>query len=296
METKVCTKCGEELTLDMFGKDGNRLRADCKKCRKIYNKQYQQSNKKVIAERHKQYRIDNIDDLTEKAKQYYMSNKENIVIKKTQYVQENKERILEDKKQYYIENKEVIINNRKKYRREKKDIIAERKKQYYIIHKEIISERDKKYNKINKDIVSARCKVWREKNKEYIVEKSKQYAKANRDKLNNIRQLRRSRVAGLEYTLTNKQWEQTKKDFNNRCAYCGKETFLTREHLIPVTKNGEYGKANIIPACRSCNCSKGNKDFFEWYPKHKYYSKEREKFILEFLHYKNNIQQLALAL
>ena len=60
---------------------------------------------------------------------------------------------------------------------------------------------------------------------------------------------------------------------------------LEQEHFIPLSKGGGYSMGNIIPACRACNASKSDKDFFEWYPEYKYYSEERENKILDFLGY-----------
>ena len=38
----------------------------------------------------------------------------------------------------------------------------------------------------------------------------------------------------------------------------------TGDHLIPKSRGGKIGLPNWIALCRSCNSSKGNKDFIEW--------------------------------
>lgn len=80
----------------------------------------------------------------------------------------------------------------------------------------------------------------------------------------------------------NVEWQRTKKEFGNACAYCGKEhTTLSPEHLIPQSKLSEKNPErvdlveNIVPACASCNTSKGTKDFKEWYVAQLFYSKAR---------------------
>lgn len=50
-----------------------------------------------------------------------------------------------------------------------------------------------------------------------------------------------------------------------QCTYCGGTEGLTFDHLIPVSRGGPNIASNLVPACKSCNCSKGNKDIFEWY-------------------------------
>jgi 5-methylcytosine-specific restriction endonuclease McrA len=86
--------------------------------------------------------------------------------------------------------------------------------------------------------------------------------------------------------------------FDNKCAYCGKEKPLAQDHFVPLSKGGEYTNNNIICSCKSCNSSKSDKDFFEWYPEQLFYSKEREAKILKYLNYdkKTQTQQLALII
>lgn len=107
-------------------------------------------------------------------------------------------------------------------------------------------------------------------------------------------QKRKALKKSLPHNLTAEQWKAIKKEFNNQCCYCGKkDKKLTQEHFIPLTKGGEYTINNIIPACKSCNSSKNNKDFFDWYPKQPFYSKEREQKILDYLGY-NEQQSISI--
>jgi len=246
MDTKVCTKCKEELGFEMFtktkgGKYG--LKSICKRC----VKQWADDNKEAIAKRHKKYNIDNKIYISERTKQRYQKDK-----------------------QYY--------------------------KDYYQNNKEHITKYKQQYNKDNKEVKIMYSNMYYELNKGTISKRIKQYQKDNKEKCNAITQKHNALKKGLESSLTDKQWQETKQHFNDKCCYCGKRLPLTYEHFIPVTKSGEYTVNNIIPSCQSCNSSKSNKDFFAWYPKYKYYSKRRENFILKFLNYKNNIQQLTLII
>ncbi len=55
-------------------------------------------------------------------------------------------------------------------------------------------------------------------------------------------------------------WEHMKVLFGNRCAYCGRRMKrLTQDHVTPVSKGGWHFSGNIVPACQSCNSSKGAK-------------------------------------
>ena len=98
----------------------------------------------------------------------------------------------------------------------------------------------------------------------------------------------------LPTAINKEQWEFAKKYFSFKCAYCGEERPLAKEHFISLYENGEFSINNIVPACRSCNTSKGNRNFFEWYPNFHHYSAKRHQKIPEFLNYKGDKQQLKL--
>ena len=173
----------------------------------------------------------------------------------------------------------------------KRQIRNEYFKQYHEDHKEKKAEYGKQYYQEHKE----------EKNQYYqdhkatIAEYQKQYAKAHPEQFKQKNQVRMTQKKNLPATLTVEQWINIKQSFNNNCSYCGCTEKLEQEHFVPLSKGGEYTHNNIIPVCKSCNCSKNVSNFFVWYPKQSFYSKKREKAIFEFLNYKNGIQQLALV-
>jgi len=59
--------------------------------------------------------------------------------------------------------------------------------------------------------------------------------------------------------LTVSQWKQIKKDQNNRCAICGENKQLFRDHIIPLSKGGRLTKENTQGLCNSCNARKSDK-------------------------------------
>ena len=67
--------------------------------------------------------------------------------------------------------------------------------------------------------------------------------------------------------------------FGGEWAYCGctprKGRSLTRDHLVPVAQGDKTVQSNIIPACESCNSSKGAEDFKQWYMRQPFFSQER---------------------
>jgi len=72
--------------------------------------------------------------------------------------------------------------------------------------------------------------------------------------------------------ITREDWQLVEAE--KRCAYCGSETDLHREHIVPKSlaiklecKTCEIiqGIHNQIWACSACNCSKGTKGLYEFY-------------------------------
>lgn len=137
-------------------------------------------------------------------------------------------------------------------------------------------------------------KIYRELHKDKISAGKILYRKTHKDQGNMAMHRRRARERSTVHSLTIEQWESASNHFNGKCAYCDRESPLTQDHFIAVSSGGEYTKDNIIPVCGQCNCSKGARDFFKWYPIQPFYSKVREEKILKFLRYENNKQQLSV--
>lgn len=102
METKICSQCKLEQTIDCFSPNGNRLRSNCKTCQSSKRKLHVSLNKNKVLE---QARVSN------------KRNKDKILSKKKAYHLENKEIILQNHKEYYIKNRELIILKIEEYRK-----------------------------------------------------------------------------------------------------------------------------------------------------------------------------------
>lgn len=109
--------------------------------------------------------------------------------------------------------------------------------------------------------------------------------KIKRDLKKIDKQRRKAIIKKVKRTLTAKQWVIAQQYFNNRCAYCGKKRNkpIHQDHVIPLSKGGEYTKHNIIPACYKCNSRKANKDMYQWYTEYKHYNPQRMEAIEMYL-------------
>lgn len=59
--------------------------------------------------------------------------------------------------------------------------------------------------------------------------------------------------------ITTGEWLALQQRYDFKCFYCGRESKLTKDHIIPISKGGEDTIENIVPACWSCNRRKGIK-------------------------------------
>jgi len=207
-------------------------------------------------------------------KEYNEKNKEKIREYQKQYREQNKEIAKEYNKDYREKNQEKLSEQKKKYFQETKNERQKKQKEYYEINKEDIELKKREYYLQNREKILAYTKEWR-----------KEWAAKNKEKTRFYNNKYRAQKRNLPSTLTKEQWMNIKISFDYKCAYCGMEKLLEQEHFIPLSKGGEYTKNNIVPACRSCNSSKRDKKFFEWYPSYEYYSKQRENKVIRLLNY-----------
>ncbi len=209
-----------------------------------------------------------------------------------------KKRCKSCRKKEYEDKREINMARSKKRYDEKKDEILKKNKEYKEKRSEWYKEYHAKYYRENETEIRKRTKNYFENNKEKMLEVCRVYrvknTVKNRSDRRRYEQIRRSRKVGLEHSLTVQQWLFICSHFDECCAYCGNGEKLAQEHFVPLSFGGEYTHNNIIPACITCNSSKGNKNFFDWYRTKEFYDKERERKILSFLNYKKNTQQLSI--
>lgn len=61
------------------------------------------------------------------------------------------------------------------------------------------------------------------------------------------------------------EWLKLVRRYRHRCAYCGGNTGgIHMDHVIPMSRGGRHAIGNVLPACQTCNLSKGPKLLAEW--------------------------------
>lgn len=76
-------------------------------------------------------------------------------------------------------------------------------------------------------------------------------------------------IVAPRQTMPGKEWEEIKRSFDDRCSYCGQGATIENrgivaDHVVPATEFGEFVKGNVIPACQTCNDSRGNRCWREY--------------------------------
>ncbi len=85
------------------------------------------------------------------------------------------------------------------------------------------------------------------------------YCKNHPDNISHLKSRRYAREKNAKGSHTLKEWDELKEKFNNKCACCGQQKKLTKDHIKPLSKGGSDFIENIQPLCRSCNSKKHNK-------------------------------------
>jgi hypothetical protein len=116
--------------------------------------------------------------------------------------------------------------------------------------------------RVNKEKVLARCKDYYYRNLDKAKMKTRNYRHNHRAA--KAAEARRYHELKSKGKVTAQQWRELKECFDNRCAYCLRQTALTQDHFEPLSKGGLHDIENIIPCCRSCNSSKTNKSYVVW--------------------------------
>lgn len=157
------------------------------------------------------------------------------------------------------------------YQSKNKKKISERMKVYNSKHKEINNKRSKKYHLDNIDKRKESGREWYKKNKKHANRLSKLWKKNNKKSISTYNRKRRNLLYNTTGSHTEKEWQSKKMKYNNCCAYCGinedilknkyndkKWHKLTRDHIIPISKDGTDYINNIVPSCITCNSIKNN--------------------------------------
>lgn len=227
---KVCTKCHQSKELSEFSRD--RKAPDghswyCKACLRAYSKTRYVADPGKMRATSQQYREKNREKVNASVRVYYQAHRQERLAYAKAYSTTNPEKIKTRKKAYKAKSIDKIRAYRQATRA--RDRIKQRERY--------------------------------RKNPEYYRQKMARIRAAHPDRYREYVERRRARkLAAPQNDLTSAQWREIKIAYRQRCVYCGRKMQrLEMDHIIPLSKGGSHTVSNIVPACRSCNASKGDR-------------------------------------
>ena len=68
------------------------------------------------------------------------------------------------------------------------------------------------------------------------------------------------------------------------CCYCRSEKATSLDHVRPRSRGGSDLKSNLVPACRSCQESKGNRtDWYDWFKEQPFFNQNAADLITDWI-------------
>lgn len=197
---------------------------------------YARHKVEILRKQKEKYRT--VDGAAKRARvnRYRLENLEMVRAKKAVYRLANAEKIAAKKHRDYLANREAILASHRG-----NPVIAAYMKVYRVENKVKLEAQNRAWREQNVERHRAMSRVWREEHKAERVHQEGR---------------RRIRKKGNGGSHTFAEWMAKCAAFEWRCAYCGAEGEMTRDHDIPVSRGGVDSIDNVVPACRSCNSSK----------------------------------------
>lgn len=233
-----------------------------------YAARYKTANRDKVNETARKWRNVNKDRLNAKRRTPEIRAKRSATTRAWQI--RNPDRVRANKRRTYLRNRDKILEKDKQYRATNRERYREYNRKYNAEHKDELREYQRAYIARNREKVREKSRRNYHRNIFYNRAYKRQQGKKHREQYRVHRLWRRARERALPVAFTNADWEHCLKHFNGCCAYCGSQAGLwnpiTADHFIPLTDPTCPGTvaSNMIPACKSCNSGKSDRDPAKW--------------------------------
>jgi hypothetical protein len=129
-------------------------------------------------------------------------------------------------------------------------------------HREEAKAQAKKWRNSHKERISAYMSVYRKKNADQLRKWQVDYMRSPKGRMmfSIHGHKRRAMLKQNECTLTLEQWTKVIELQGNKCVICGKRFTKknppTKDHIVPLSRNGGLTFENIQAVHKGCNCKK----------------------------------------
>jgi 5-methylcytosine-specific restriction endonuclease McrA len=114
------------------------------------------------------------------------------------------------------------------------------------------------------DACRAYLRQWKAENPERVDGYRRNWKNNHAEDVLDATRLRRARRRKAGGIITKRERRRLFRRYHGRCAYCRIRHADTLDHVIPLARGGRHTIGNALPACRTCNLSKGAKLLVQW--------------------------------
>lgn len=124
-------------------------------------------------------------------------------------------------------------------------------------------EYSRRYREEHPEWHKASLRAWGEKNADRKRDYMRAYYQEHKTDWRTGEHARRAEQLGAPGSHSTRDWLRLLNRYDGRCAYC-EAPATQRDHIVPLTRGGTNFIGNIVPACGTCNPSKGAQFITEW--------------------------------
>lgn len=156
-----------------------------------------------------------------------------------------------------LKNVEKVKNYLKSWRKSNTERDRELHRKWKNEYRQRVHELAKKYTEKHSEKINEYGRKYYNENKEKRIELGRLYRQKNPGKNTEYSRNRRARKEGNGGSITEKEWEDLKNKYDNKCLCCGRSDLkLTLDHVVPLVLGGKHSIENAQPLCVSCNSRK----------------------------------------
>lgn len=238
-----CTACGKLKAPSEFNKNRSRksgLQAHCRDC----NRAARNADPERDRARSRAYYAQNRERIRAEQAEYRAENHERIIAQQRESWAKNRDQRTAEKRSRYAQNRDRILAAQALYRAANSDKKAATDRAWVLANPEKAREHKRGYRERNLDKVRASARAYVKRHPEQMRAAKSKY--------------RALKLSATVEPVTATAIAERMQMFGSKCWMCG-GPFQHVDHVKPLSQGGPHILANLRPACRTCNLSKGGR-------------------------------------